>query len=167
MPAVNLNHVSLSEQLILLVEDNDEHALLIRRGLCKGTAIESVQIVTSGEEAIEYLEGTGRYSHRDEFPLPSVVLLDLDLPGISGFDVLRWIRKQPILKTLWVVVITCSVLEQDVSLASILGANSFIVKPRDLDSLIQMVEASRSYWMGADEVSLPVLPGRNAGAILE
>ena len=62
------------QSLILLVEDNEDHALLIRRGLCKGTSIESLQVVTSGEEAIEYLAGTGRYSDRDEFPLPAVLL---------------------------------------------------------------------------------------------
>lgn len=136
-------------ELILLVEDNEDHALLIRRGLCKGPSIESLQVVISGEEAIEYLSGIGRYSDRDEFPLPSVVLLDLELPGVSGFEVLRWIRKQTELNNVWVVVITCSESKQDASFASILGANSFILKPRDLESLIQMVEASRPYWLGA------------------
>jgi CheY-like chemotaxis protein len=140
--------LACDQELILLVEDNEDHALLIRRGLCKSTPIKSLQVVTSGEEAIEYLEGTGRYCNRQEFPLPAVVLLDLDLPGISGFDVLRWIRKQAGLKPLRVVVITCSELEQDASLACILGANSFIVKPADLESLIQMIEASRAYWLG-------------------
>jgi len=139
----------MAEKLILLVEDREDHALLIRRGLRKGPPIELLRVVTSGEEAIEYLGGTGPYSDRNEFPLPAVVLLDLDLPGISGFDVLRWIRKQTELKSLWVVVITCSELEQNASLASILGANSFIVKPRDLDSLIQMVETSLPYWLGS------------------
>src|SRR5580765_3824471 len=137
-----------NRELILVVEDNEDHALLIRRGLCKGSPVESLQVVISGEEALEYLGGTGRYSNRDELSLPSVVLLDLELPGISGFEVLRWIREQTELKSVWVVVITCSELEQNASLASILGANSFIVKPRDLDSLIQMIEASRPYWLG-------------------
>jgi CheY-like chemotaxis protein len=139
------------QEIILLVEDNEDHAFLIRRGLGKGTPIESLQVVTSGEEAIEYLEGTGRYSNRSEFPLPAVLLLDLELPGISGFDVLRWIRNCPGLNTLKVVVITCSELEQDASLACILGANSFIVKPADLRSLIEMVETSRAYWLGSDK----------------
>ena len=151
------------QSLILLVEDNEDHALLIRRGLCKGTSIESLQVVTSGEEAIEYLAGTGRYSDRDEFPLPAVLLLDLSLPGISGFDVLRWIRRQTGLKTLRVVVITCSELEQDVSLACTLGANSFIVNPVDLDSLIRMVEASRSYWLGIDKPLHSSRPHNHAG----
>jgi CheY-like chemotaxis protein len=141
-----------NRELILLVEDNEDHALLIRRGLCKGPSVESLQVAISGEEALEYLGGTGRYSDRDEFPLPSVVLLDLELPGISGFEVLRWIRKQTELKSVWVVVMTCSESEQNASLASILGANSFIVKPKDLDSLIQMVEASRPYWLGPQAV---------------
>jgi CheY-like chemotaxis protein len=138
------------QSLILLIEDNVDHAFLIRRGLGEGTPIKSLRVVTRGEEAIEYLEGTGRYSNREEFPLPAVVLLDLNLPGISGFDVLRWIRQQPGLKTLRVVVMTCSELDQDANLACILGADSFITKPVDFASLIQMIQASRAYWLGID-----------------
>jgi CheY-like chemotaxis protein len=137
-------------ELILLVEDDEDHAFLIRRVFWKGTPI-PLQIVRSGEEAIEYLQGMGRYSKRAEFPLPAVVLLDLRLPGISGFEVLKWIRQQPGIKTMRVVVMTCSELAQDASLACILGADSFIVKPVDLDSLIHMIEASRAYWLGIDK----------------
>ena len=76
---------------------------------------------------------------------------------------LRWIRQQTGLKNLRVVVITCSELEQDVSLACTLGANSFIVKPVDLDSLIRMVEASRSYWLGIDKPPHSSRPHNHAG----
>jgi CheY-like chemotaxis protein len=134
-------------ELILLVEDNEDHALLIRRAFWKGIPISPLQAVTSGEEAIEYLEGTGRYSNQEEFPLPTVVVLDLKLPGMDGFDVLRWIRKHPGLKALRVVIMTCSELDQDLNLAYQLGANSFIVKPAALDDLIQMIEVSRKYWL--------------------
>ncbi len=136
--------------LILLVEDDEDHAFLIRRVFWKGTPIMPLQVVTSGEEAIEYLEGAGRYSNRAEFPLPRVVLLDLRLPGMDGFEVLRWIRQRPGLKTLRVVVMTCSEFEQDASLACILGADSFITKPADFASLIQMIQASRAFWLGFD-----------------
>jgi CheY-like chemotaxis protein len=138
-------------ELILLVEDDEDHAFLIRRVFWKGTPIMPLQIVTSGEEAIEYLEGMGRYSNRAEFPLPAVVLLDLRLPGISGFDVLKWIRQQPGIKTMRVVVMTGSELAQDASLACILGADSFITKPMEFASLIRMIQASRSYWLGIDK----------------
>jgi CheY-like chemotaxis protein len=142
----------LDSELILLVEDDEDQAFLIRRGFWKGTPIMPLQVVTSGEEAIEYLEGSGRYSNRAGFPLPAVVLLDLRLPGMDGFEVLRWIRQRPGIKTIRVVVMACSEFEQDVSLACILGADSFITKPGDFASLIQMIEASRAYWLGIDKV---------------
>jgi CheY-like chemotaxis protein len=138
-------------ELILLVEDNEDHALLIRRAFWKGTPISPLQVVTSGEEAIEYLQGAGRYSNWAEFPLPTVAVLDLKLPGIDGFEVLRWIRKQHGLRALRVVVMTCSELDQDVNLAYQLGANSFIVKPVALEDLIQMIEVSRRYWLRFDK----------------
>jgi CheY-like chemotaxis protein len=138
-------------ELILLVEDDEDHAFLIRRVCWKGTPIMPLQVVTSGEEAIEYLEGTGRYSNRAEFPLPAVVLLDLRLPSMDGFEVLRWIRQRPGIRTIRVMVMTCSELDHDVSLACVLGANSFITKPVDFASLIHMIEASRSYWLGFDK----------------
>jgi CheY-like chemotaxis protein len=150
-------------ELILLVEDDEDHAFLIRRGLGKGTSLDSLQVVTRGEEAIEYLEGTGPYSNRTKFPLPAVVLLDLNLPGISGFDVLRWIRQQPPLKTLRVVVMTCPELDPDANLACVLGADSFITKPIDFASLIHMIEASRSYWLGFDTAPKALRAGMTTG----
>jgi CheY-like chemotaxis protein len=141
----------LDPELTLLIEDNEDHALLIRRAFLKGNPINPLQVVTSGEEAVEYLEGAGRYSNWSEYPLPTAVVLDLKLPGIDGFEVLRWIRKQSGLRTLRVVVMTCSELDQDVNLAYQLGANSFIVKPAALEDLIQMIEVSRSYWLRFDK----------------
>jgi len=82
-----------------------------------------------------------------EFPSPSVVLLDLNLPGIGGFDVLRWVRNQPGLRKLRVVVLTASDRISDVNQAYQLGASSFLVKPADLDSLIQIMAAFRGHWL--------------------
>jgi len=101
MPSGNLG-------VFLLVEDNADDVVLIQRAFAKAKVLNPLQITRRGEEAIEYLSGTGKYSNRSEFPLPALVLLDLNMPGLNGFDVLRWIREQPGLVTLRVVVLTSS-----------------------------------------------------------
>src|SRR5437868_6034729 len=129
------------QALFLLVEDNADHVLLVRRAFAKAKIINPLQVVRSGEEALAYLEGTGRYSNRAEFPLPAVILLDLKLVAMDGFDVLRWIRRQPALKAARVVVLTSSNEIRDVNLAYQLGANSFLVKPTDFEHFVSLTQA--------------------------
>jgi CheY-like chemotaxis protein len=136
-----------AQDVVLLVEDNTEDVILFRRAFLKARVLNPLLVVGDGEEAISYLQGTGRYSKRMEFPLPAVVVLDLNLPGMSGFEVLRWIRNKPGLQTLTVVVLTSSDHISDVNQAYQLGANSFLVKPADLDSLIQIMASFRGYWL--------------------
>ena len=138
------------DSVILLVEDNEDDVLLIRRALRKCAAANPLQVVRSGEEAIEYLKGEGRYSNWAEFPLPDVVLLGLKLTGLDGFEVLKWIREQAGLKRLRVVVLTCSALSQEIRLACDLGANSFLIKPADTDRLVEMIRAFLDYWIRTD-----------------
>jgi CheY-like chemotaxis protein len=133
--------------LFLLVEDEVDQVILLRRALEKANIANPLQVVRSGEEAIVYLEGAGPYVNRDEFPLPKLVLLDLKMPGISGFDVLRWIRQQPQLRALRVVVLTASNEIRDVNLAYQLGANSFLVKPVEFDDFVRLTKAIQGYWI--------------------
>jgi CheY-like chemotaxis protein len=132
---------------ILLVEDSDDHVLLLRHALQKSGILNPVQVVSSGEDAIAYLAGTGRYSDWKEFPLPSVVLLDLKLPGLDGFGVLRWIRQHPGLKGLRVAMLTSSDLSQEINMAYEVGVNVFLTKPVDLDKLIEMMKVFRAHWL--------------------
>jgi CheY-like chemotaxis protein len=90
-------------------------------------------------DAIAYLSGTGRYSDWKQFPLPSIVLLDLKLPGLDGLGVLRWIRQQPGLKALRVAMLTSSELGQESNAAYEAGANVFLTKPVDLNKLVEMM----------------------------
>lgn len=139
------------QDLILLVEDDEDQVLSIRRSFWKARVLNPLHVVRSGEEAIEYLGGTGRYSNRPEYPLPAVVLLDLKLVCMDGFEMLRWIRQRTGLEGLRVVVLTLSNRLQDMNLAYQLGANSFLVKPMDLESLIQIMNAFRGYWLWMKE----------------
>jgi len=138
----------MSDQaLVLLVEDNEDDVALVRRAFDKGKVVNPLQVVRSGEEVLEYLVGTGRYSNRLEYPVPELILLDLKLPGIDGFQVLRWIRQQPGLKALRVVVLTSSTRITDATLAYQAGANSFLVKPVDFDEFVNITNAIQGYWL--------------------
>jgi CheY-like chemotaxis protein len=140
MPSGNLG-------VFLLVEDNQDDVLLVQRAFVKAKVMNPLHVTTRGEEALEYLSGTGKYANRSEYPLPSLVLLDLNMPGISGFDVLRWIRQQPGLASLRVVVLTSSDETRDVNQAYQLGANSFLVKPVDFERFVEISQALAGYWM--------------------
>lgn len=142
----------MSEQaLFLIVEDNEDHVLLIRRAFSKSKVLNPIQVVRTGEEAIEYLEGVGRFRNRAEFPLPAVVLLDLKLPGMDGFDILRRVRARPELRSLRIVVLTSSSEIRDVNLAYQLGANSFLVKPVDFEDFLRVAQALQGYWLWTDK----------------
>src|SRR5437879_6114874 len=115
--------------LILIAEDREDDIFVIRRAFEKAHLLNPLQVVRDGEEAIAYLKGEGKFANRGEYPLPELLLLDLKMPRIDGFEVLRWIRQQPGLNALRVVVLTSSEDIRDVNQAYRLGANSFLVKP--------------------------------------
>ena len=123
---------------ILVVEDDENDVLLIRRTLAKSGIPNPQHFVKSGEEAINYLVGVGPYSNRESFPLPALVLLDLKLPVMDGFEVLKWIRTHPFFKHLRVVVLTASSHLRDVNQAYKLGANSFLVKPLEFENIASL-----------------------------
>jgi len=136
--------------IFLLVEDSADDVLLIRRAFSKASIVNPLQVVRSGEEAILYLSGEGPYANREEFPLPSLLLLDLKMSAKDGFEVLEWIRHQPGLQNLRVVVLTSSDSIFDIDRAYQLGANSFLVKPVQFDQLVEIMQALRGYWIWND-----------------
>src|ERR1043166_1315693 len=145
--------------LILVAEDREDDVLLIQRAFREGNLLNPLHVVSNGEETILYLSGQGKYAHRDEYPLPALVLLDLKMPRKDGFEVLHWIRHQPELSGLRVVVLTASDEVRDVNRAYQLGANSFLVKPIDFPSFVEMTRALKGYWLWMSEqpeVSRPV-----------
>ena len=131
---------------ILLVEDLEDDILLIRRAFAAAKLTTPLYVVRDGEEAIEYLEGVGKYSNRAEYPLPQLILLDLKMPKMGGIEVLRWIKRQPELKALRVVVLTSSESISDVNEAYEVGANSFLVKPLEFENYPAMLRTLSAFW---------------------
>ncbi len=132
--------------VVLLVDDSENDLLLLRRALKKADFNFPLREVQNGTEAIAYLAGEGPYGDRAQFPLPAVMLLDLNMPMKNGFEVLTWLRAQPQLKRLIVVVLTASMRDEDVEKAYDHGANWFVVKPSEMENLIAIVRALRD-WM--------------------
>src|SRR5689334_7620147 len=115
----------MSSQLftILHVEDDPNDVLLVQRALKKANASSTIQSVSDGDRALAYLGGAQDYANREKFPFPQLVLLDLKMPRKSGLEVLSWIRSQPMLKRVLVVIFTSSKHDQDINNAYELGAN--------------------------------------------
>ena len=137
---------------ILLVEDNYDDVLLIKRAFRKVKIDPPMSIVADGDEAIAYLEREGQYADKDKFPSPLLVLLDLKLPRRSGLEVLAWIRQQPKLKHLLVVVLTSSKDNSDLARAYDLGVNSYLVKPVKFQDFVSTIELIDRYWFKTNQV---------------
>ncbi len=133
-------------ETILLVEDDPNDVLLMQRAFEKAKLTNPVQVAERGEMAVAYLAGETPYDDRERFPLPALMLLDLKLPRMSGFEVLVWLRQQPVLKRLPVVVLTSSKESKDINRAYELGANSHLVKPVSFDDLVDTVKTLNHYW---------------------
>ncbi len=131
---------------ILHVEDDPNDVLLVNRAIQKTNSATVVRSVQDGDQALAYLSGTANYSNRTENPLPSVVLLDLKMPRKSGLEVLDWIRRNPALKRIIVVIFTSSKHDHDINRAYELGANSYLVKPVGFDSLQETMKQINHYW---------------------
>ncbi|MCU0541369.1 MAG: response regulator [Oscillatoriaceae cyanobacterium Prado104] len=139
---------------ILLVEDNPVDILLMQRAFRNGALADTaLQIVRDGDAAVFYLNGDGEYSDRARYPLPAIILLDLKLPRRSGHEVLGWLKKQPDLKRLPVVILTTSWQPLDVGRAYDLGVNSYLVKPFGFAALLEMMNCFKDYWL--DRTELP------------
>ena len=133
--------------VVLLAEDSEDDILLIQRAFEQAGISNRLHAVREGETAIAYLSGRGKYSFRDQYPLPALVLLDLKLPGMDGFEVLRWIRQEPDLSGLVVIVLTVSDHIRDVTRAYELGANSFLVKEPNFLDAVEQARLLHQYWL--------------------
>ena len=139
--------MTMTNRAILLIDDNEDDRFLMNRALKSASVVNPLYVAEDGQEAVDYLGGTGKFADRDSYPMPAVVFLDLKLPFVSGHDVLTWIRQQKDLESLVVIVLTSSNEARDVSRCYALGANSYLVKPPAPDQLEDLAKAFKSYWL--------------------
>jgi CheY-like chemotaxis protein len=147
--AAESGHLPASTPTVLHVDDDANDAELLQAAARRISARFNLQSVYGGEEAIAYLSGSGAYSDRKRYPLPVLILLDLKMPRANGFEVLAWVRQQPQLSTLPVVVLSGSELEADMRRASAAGANSYLVKPLGFESLVRLMAKVAKDWLPA------------------
>ena len=148
----NMQTTGLRDSAILLVEDDEADILLLRRAFRNAHIANPLIEVRDGQAAIQYLSGEGDYADRTRYPIPFLILLDLRLPKLSGFEVIAWMRDQPQLANLVVVVLTASDHVPDVTKARDLGANSYLVKPGNFEELVQMVKRIKGRWLLLDRL---------------
>jgi two-component system response regulator len=139
------------ERVILLVEDNSDDEALTLRALSKNKIPNQIVVARDGVEALDYLFGTGLYAGRDTRMQPELILLDLKLPKVNGFEVLQKLRADPRTKLLAVVILTSSKEQQDVANGYGLGANSYVRKPVDFQEFVEAVLQLGLYWLVLNE----------------
>lgn len=144
---------------ILLVEDSPDDVVFVRRAFAKAGLPTALRVVSDGQQALDYLAGANQFSVRLEHPLPRLVLLDLKLPLVSGFDVLRWIRARPEMMSIAVVVMTSSDHPSDIRESYALGANSYLSKPSNPEDLTELIRDVTNYWL-KQNVAAPTAPLR-------
>lgn len=138
---------------LLLADDDPDDRLLVEDALEEGRSSFSLRSVEDGEELVDYLRRRGRYADPNDSPRPGLILLDLKMPRKSGHEALREIKGDPDLSQIPVVVLTTSKAEEDVARAYESGANSFVVKPSDFGTLVELMKTMERYWDGT--VTLP------------
>jgi CheY-like chemotaxis protein len=138
---------------ILIVDDNEDDVFALRRALRKADVANPQHVVSNGQLAMDYLGGIGPYADRTNFPLPFIVFLDLKMPFRDGFDVLSWMRDQPGLSEIVVVVLSGSDEVRDHQRAYSLGARSYLVKPASAADLRQLIDSLHSRWHGTTDKS--------------
>lgn len=141
----------LNRTTILLAEDDRNDVMLIQRAFSKSRILNPLVCVENGEQVLAYLKGEGEYADRSRYPLPLMLLLDLKLPRLSGHEVLQWLRDQPTLKRLPVIVLTSSREPADINRAYEMGANSYLVKPVVFEEFTTLLRQLQLYWLVLSE----------------
>jgi two-component system response regulator len=154
------NGSELRIETILLAEDNQDDALIIRHAFAKACIVQNLQHVTDGDEAVKYILGEGPYADRNKFPFPDLLVLDLNMARMGGLDVLAWLEGRPESKTLPAIVLTESFYEPNVIRAYQLGAKTYISKPVRIDDLSPALKKAASYCVHGTQLptSAPFVP---------
>jgi CheY-like chemotaxis protein len=139
------------KRIILHVEDDPNDALLVQLAFRKLDLSAQLRAVDDGDKAMAYLSNQPPFADKGQWPRPGFVLLDIKLPGGSGFDVLAWIRARPELRYLPVAILSSSTQPEDIRKAYDTGANSFIQKPSSLEGIMEMVRTAHAFWAGYNQ----------------
>ena len=134
---------------VLVAEDDPNDVFLLRRAFQKAGVYNAVVVAHNGQEAIDYLNGDGPYRDRSDHPFPALMLLDLKMPLVDGFDVLAWLSQHPPKHRLPVVVLSSSNQEKDIERAQQMGANDYCVKPQQFEELVEIVKGVRDRWLAS------------------
>ena len=134
-------------KVVLLVEDSDDDVFFMRRAWQQAGITHALQVVTDGNQALDYLAGTGKYADRTQYPLPCLMLLDWKLPYLMGEEVLRTVRRQPGFAAMPILVLSSSVHPKDIDRAYRLGANVYLEKPPTHSRLADLVKLIRTFWL--------------------
>jgi len=136
-----------SSRCILVAEDDADDVFLLRRALRKAGLSHRVVDVFDGTVVISYLGGEPPFDNRLDYPFPDLLLLDLKMPKMNGFDVLAWLKGRPDMGSLPVVVLSSSSVEEDEAMALRMGAREFRTKPADIDNLVPLLKGLHKRWL--------------------
>jgi CheY-like chemotaxis protein len=148
------------EPVILLIEDSENDALLLRHAFKKAGLVNPLQVVRDGVDAMSYLRGLGEFADREKNPLPHILLIDLNLPRLNGLELLAWLGTQAAFQHLMVVVLTGSARKEEINTAYKMGIKSYLVKPTPAQSLQRLVEAFYQYWIVHNHLPDAPLPSQ-------
>jgi CheY-like chemotaxis protein len=132
---------------VLLAEDEESDAMILKTAFKLAVDAHRMVTVPDGQELVEYLSGDGRYSDRSLFPLPALIILDLKMPRMNGFDVLAWLQTKPDLQVIPAVVLSSSPSELDVNRARQLGAREYFTKPFGFNEVVKLVRQIQTKWL--------------------
>jgi CheY-like chemotaxis protein len=131
---------------VLLVEDDLNDIFLVKRAFKLARLETPLQVVTDGEEAVHYLKGEGKYADRQAHPLPKLIVMDIKMPRLSGFEVLEWIKRDGPLRRIPIVIVSSSDRPDDITRAYELGANAYMIKPMNYRAVEHLFESITHYW---------------------
>lgn len=132
---------------ILFAEDDENDVFFMQRAFAEVDLPHALHVVSDGQEAIDYLSGEEKYIDRKEYPLPSLLILDLKMPRRTGMEVLEWIRGRPDLRSLPVLILSSSAHRHDVERAYALGANAFVAKPSSTEQRTELAHMIKGFWL--------------------
>lgn len=145
----------MAKKLVIMVAEDDPNDLELLRHVVSENGVEvNFQSAQDGEQLINYLRGDGEFQDRSRYPVPDIIVLDLKMPRVNGFEVLRWLRQEPGLARIPVVVLSGSGLETDIEEAYRLGANTYFTKPGQLAELRNIIASLIDYWRRSERPTI-------------